>query len=136
MKFNPVYFFLAVVLFFIEAAIAAYMHDAFIRPYFGDLLVVILIYCAVKAFFNTPPIKTAFIVFVFACLVEVSQYFHLVVLLGWGRSSTAATVLGTFFTFNDIIMYALGTLVIIGAETYSKKRRTQNLKQTDGTLPR
>ena len=132
MRFKLLYFFLAVALFIIEAAIAAYMHDAFIRPYFGDLLVVILIYCAVKAFFNTPPVKTALAVFVFACLVELSQYFHFVELLGWDRSETAATVLGTFFSFTDILMYALGTLVIIAAEMYLK-RNTKNLKQTHGS---
>ena len=132
MKFNLIYFLLAAALFIIEAAIAAYMHDAFIRPYFGDLLVVILIYCAIKAFFNTQPLKTALAVFVFACLVELSQYFHLVVLLGWGRSETAATVLGTFFSFTDILMYAMGTLVIIGLEMYLKHKR-QDSQQTHGS---
>ena len=97
------------------------MDDAFIRPYFGDLLVVILIYCAIKAFINSPPIKTAIAVFIFACFIEVSQYLHLVQLLGWGNSATATTVMGTFFSFVDIIMYALGTFVIIGTEIYFKK---------------
>lgn len=120
MKFNSGYFLLAITLFIIEAAIAAYMDDAFVRPYFGDLLVVILIYCTIKSFIDSAPIKTAVTVFIFACLIEVSQYYHLVQLLGWGRSSTATTVMGTFFSFVDILMYALGTLVIIGAETYFK----------------
>lgn len=130
MVFNRVYFFFAFALFIIEAAIAAYMHDAFVRPYFGDLLVVILVYCAIKAFVNSPPIKTAIGVFVFACFIEVSQYFHLVELLGWDSSATATTVMGTFFSFVDILMYALGTLVIIGAEIYFKKSG-QTLKQTN-----
>jgi DNA integrity scanning protein DisA with diadenylate cyclase activity len=104
------------------------MDDAFVRPYFGDLLVVILIYCAIKTFINSPPVKTAFAVFIFACFIEVSQYFHLVQLLGWGRSSAATTVLGTFFSFVDIVMYALGTLVIIGTEAHFKKS-AQNLKK-------
>jgi len=120
MKFNRTYFLLAVALFMIEVAIAAYMDDAVVRPYFGDLLVVILIYCAIKTFIDSAPVKTAIAVFIFACLIEVSQYYHLVQLLGWGRSSTATTVMGTFFSFVDILMYALGTLVIIGAETYLK----------------
>jgi hypothetical protein len=127
MKFNPTYFLLAVALFTIEAAIAAYMDDTFVRPYFGDLLVVILIYCTIKSFIDSAPIKTAVAVFIFACLIEVSQYYHLVQLLGWGRSSTATTVMGTFFSFVDILMYALGTLVIIGAEKYFDK----NLINTD-----
>jgi len=130
MVFNRTYFFLAIALFLIEAAIAVYMHDDFVRPFFGDLLVVILIYCAIKTFIDSPPVKTAIAVFLFACLIEVSQYFHLVELLGWGNSKTAATVLGTWFSFTDILMYALGTLVIIGAEIYLKNT---NPTKTDGT---
>ena len=131
MKFKLIYFLLAVALFFIEAAIAIYMDDAFIRPYFGDLLVVILIYCALKSFIDSTPVKTAIAVFFFACLIEVSQYYQLVQILGWGRSSTATTVLGTSFSFTDIIMYALGTLVIIGTEMYFKKSN-QSLKEPNG----
>lgn len=132
MKFNLTYFLFAVTLFIIEAAIAAYMDDAFVRPYFGDLLVVILIYCAIKAFIDSSPIKTAIAVFIFACIIEISQYYHLVEILGWGSSSTATTVMGTFFSFVDILMYALGTFVIIGAEIYFKKSG-QNLKHTNGS---
>jgi len=120
MTFNRTYLSLSVALFITETLIALYVHDAFIRPYFGDLLVVILIYCAIKAFINTPPIKTAIAVFIFACLIEVSQYFRLVQVLGLDNSNTATTVLGTYFSFVDIIMYALGVLVIIGAEVYVK----------------
>jgi DNA integrity scanning protein DisA with diadenylate cyclase activity len=118
------------VLFLIEAAIAVYIDDAFVRPYFGDLLVVILVYCAIKTFFNSPPVKTAIAVFFFACLIEISQYFHLVELLGLGNSKTATTVLGTWFSFTDIVMYALGILVVIGAEIYLKNT---NPTKTDGT---
>ena len=121
MKFKLTYFLLAVALFIIETTIAIYIDDAFVRPYFGDLLVVILIYCAIKAFIDSAPVKTAVAVFIFACLIEVSQYYHLVQLLGLGRSPISTTVMGTFFSFVDIIMYALGTLVIIGAEIYFKK---------------
>lgn len=131
MKFKPSYFLLAVSLFIIEAAIAIYIDDAFVRPYFGDLLVVILIYCAIKAFIDSALIKTALAVFIFACLIEVSQYYQLVQLLDLGGSPTATTVMGTFFSFVDILMYALGTLVIISAETYFNKSR-QNLKETNG----
>ena len=108
------------------------MDDAFVRPYFGDLLVVILIYCAIKAFIDSSPIKTAIAVFIFACIIEISQYYHLVQILGWGSSSTATTVMGTFFSFVDILMYGLGTLVIIGAEIYFTKS-SQNLKHTNGS---
>ncbi len=44
-KFHRKYFFSTLLLFATEIFIAAYLHDAVIRPYGGDFLVVILIYC-------------------------------------------------------------------------------------------
>nr|WP_294795619.1 DUF2809 domain-containing protein [uncultured Mucilaginibacter sp.] len=131
MRFNRIYFILATTLFFIEVIIALYVHDAFIRPYFGDVLVVILLYCAVRSVANTPVITTAITVFFIACLIELSQYFHLVQLLGWGSSKTAATVLGTSFSFTDVLMYALGILTVIGVETYFKNLNTYTIKTNE-----
>jgi uncharacterized membrane protein YfcA len=59
-KFNKTYFALAMLIFGIEILIAKFAHDQIIRPYIGDLLVVILIYCFVKSFLDTPVFKTAF----------------------------------------------------------------------------
>ena len=84
------------------------MHDAFIRPYGGDFLVVMLIYCFEKSFFNTPPFITACWVLVFAYVVEISQYFHLVTLLGWDHSKAARIIMGTSFSFTDLLTYTLG----------------------------
>ncbi len=92
------------------------MNDAFVRPYGGDFLVVILIYCFVKTWVNIPAIKTALGVLVFAYLVEVSQYYHLVNLLGWNGSATARMLMGTSFSFIDLLTYTLGVLFIIAAE--------------------
>ena len=48
--FNKTYFLLALLLLLAEVLIALYLHDALIRPYGGDFLVVILLYCFVKSF--------------------------------------------------------------------------------------
>jgi hypothetical protein len=111
--FNKYYFLLAVLLFFVEVFIGRYMHDAIIRPYGGDFLVVILLYCLVNGFFNTPVYKTAAYVLLFAYLVEISQYFHLVTLLGWQHSKTARMIMGTSFSFIDLLTYTLGILLAI-----------------------
>jgi hypothetical protein len=115
-KFNTNYFVLACWLFFIELLIGRYLNDAFIRPYGGDFLVVILIYCFVKIWFDIPVIKTAIGVLVFSYLVEVSQYFHLVNLLGRESSGTARMLMGTSFSFIDLLTYSLGVVFIIIAE--------------------
>ena len=40
-----------IILFLIEAAIALWVHDRFVRPYIGDVLVVVLVYVFVRIFF-------------------------------------------------------------------------------------
>jgi len=92
------------------------MHDMIIRPYGGDFLVVILIYCFVRSFINTAAVPTAIAVLLFAYAVEISQYFHLVNVLGLERSSLAKALLGTSFSFIDLLMYTLGTITILVVE--------------------
>ena len=115
-KFNFWYFILMLLLFVIEFIIGADFHDTIIRPYGGDFLVVILIYCFVKSVINTPVIKTALGVLLFSYLVEVSQYFHLVTLLGMQHSKLANIMLGTSFSFTDLLAYTLGIGLIIVVE--------------------
>ena len=76
-RFQRNYFFLALLLLLIEIFIAIFIHDQFIRPYVGDFLVVILMYCFIKSFLNTPVIATAIGVLLFAYAVETVQYFNL-----------------------------------------------------------
>ena len=73
-------------------------------------LVVMLVYCAVQAFWDVEPKRLALGVFVFACMIEVAQWFQLADVLhltGWAR-----VVLGTSFSFHDIVMYAAGCLAV------------------------
>jgi DNA integrity scanning protein DisA with diadenylate cyclase activity len=118
MIFNKFYFLLTVLLFITEVFIGQYLDDAIIRPYGGDFLVVILIYCFVKSFVNTPVIATAISVLIFAYLIEVSQYFHLVNLLGLEHMRAARIVLGTSFSFVDMLTYTLGILVVLIIENF------------------
>jgi len=103
-------------LFAIEFIIGADFHDTIIRPYGGDFLVVILIYCFVKSFITTPVVSTALGVLLFSYLVEISQYFHLVSLLGMQHSKLAKIMLGTSFSFTDLLAYTLGIGLVIVIE--------------------
>lgn len=114
--FNKSYFLLAMLLLLIEVLIGFYMHDAVIRPYGGDFLVVILLYCLVKNFVNTPVVLTACSVLIFAYSIEISQYFHLVRLLGLQHSKVANLLLGNFFSLTDLLAYTLGILLVIVVE--------------------
>jgi hypothetical protein len=114
--FNKTYFTLTLLLLTTEVLIALYMHDTIIRPYGGDFLVVILIYCFVNSFTNTPVLATAIAVLLFAYAVEISQYFHLVNVLGLERSSLAKALMGTSFSLMDLLVYTLGTIMILATE--------------------
>ena len=123
LKFNRFYFVLALLLFGIEVLIAKFAHDQIIRPYFGDLLVVVLLYCFIKSFVDTPYLKTALSVLIFAFALETLQYFHIVNLLGLEHSSLARTVIGTSFEWIDLIAYALGIALVIFTENTLANRR-------------
>jgi DNA integrity scanning protein DisA with diadenylate cyclase activity len=114
--FKPFYLIAAVILFFVEVVIALYVHDQIIRPYAGDLLVVILIYCFVKSFVNTPVIPTAIGVLMFSYIIEVLQYFNIVALLGLQHSAMARVVIGTSFEWIDLVAYTLGIAIVVLAE--------------------
>lgn len=116
LKFHIGYFIAALLLFIIEILIALYMHDTLIRPYGGDFLVVILIYCFVKSFFNLSVLVTALGVLMFAYTVEISQYFHFVRVLGLQNSRLAKILLGTSFSFMDMLVYTLCIILVIVVE--------------------
>jgi DNA integrity scanning protein DisA with diadenylate cyclase activity len=116
MKFNINYFIAAMLLLLIEILIGSFMHDALIRPYGGDFLVVILLYCLVKSISDTPLIKTAISVLLFSYLVEIAQYFHLAAILGLQHSRIALLLLGSSFSFTDILCYTFGIALVIAIE--------------------
>jgi hypothetical protein len=115
-KFNRPYFLFALLLLVIEIFIGLCMHDTIMRPYGGDFLVVILLYCLVKSFINLPVLLAASWVLLFAYIVEVSQYFHLVTLLGLQHSKIMKILLGTSFSFIDLGTYTMGVLVVVVLE--------------------
>jgi len=117
-RFQKNYFLLTLLLFLIEVLIAAYVHDAIIRPYVGDFLVVILLYCFVKSFWNGPTLVVAISVLLFSYTIEILQYFHWVNLLGLQHSRIATIVLGSSFEWIDLIAYTAGIATVLLIEKF------------------
>ena len=101
-----------------EVLIALFVHDNFIRPYVGDMLVTILLCCSCRIVFPKGIHALPIYVFVFAALVEIGQYFHVVALLGLENNKLLSAILGTTFSFIDLICYAVGCLLFHLAEIW------------------
>jgi hypothetical protein len=113
LKFNKIYFALTVLLLLTEIVIALFVHDRFVRPYVGDFLVVILIYCFVKSFLNLSVWFTAVSVLCFSFCVEITQYFNLIGKIGLQDSGIAKAVLGNSFAWEDLVAYVAGIAFVV-----------------------
>jgi len=122
LTFNKNYFGLAILIFTIEVLIALFVRDNFVRPYLGDVLVVILIYCFVKSFLRMPVFTLAILVLVFSFTIEFLQYLNIVEKLGLQKSAIARTVIGTSFVWIDLVAYMAGIAIILVIEKYLLKK--------------
>ena len=124
--FNKTYFIIMVILFLIEVAIALFIKDQFIRPYLGDVLVVILIYCFVKSLVKISVHKAALGVLLFVFGIEILQYFKLVEKMKLQHNTVAKTVIGTSFSWEDMLAYIAGILIVIIVENrFNKPKQLQ-----------
>lgn len=120
--FNKNYLGLASLIFGIEVLIAIYVNDNFVRPYLGDVLVVILIYCFLKSFLKLPVLVAALLVLAFSFTIEFLQFLNIVEKLGLEKSKMARTVMGTSFAWIDLLAYIVGIAIVLIAERYWLKK--------------
>lgn len=105
----------------IEVLIALFVHDSFVRPYVGDILVVAVVYFFLRIFVpeKYPWLPAA--VFVFAAMVEFSQYFSLADKLGI-TDPMIRTILGSVYDTADIVCYGVGCLLLAAYEWVCRNR--------------
>jgi hypothetical protein len=120
--FNGKYLLLTIILFFTEVFIALFITDALVRPFLGDALVVVLIYCFLRIFLNVNYLKAALGVFIFACAIEILQYFDYVKLLGLEQNRILSVAMGRTFEWLDFAAYLAGFLIIVAVEKIVKRR--------------
>ena len=116
LTFNLRYFIWAVLLFLTEVCIALFVDDQIVRPYIGDVLVVILIYCFVRSFVVVPVWTLAICTLLFAYFIELLQYFKIVKVLGLEQFTLARVVIGTSFSWIDMLCYTIGVAIIVWVE--------------------
>jgi Protein of unknown function (DUF2809) len=114
--FNKYYFYCTILLLAVEIFIAKYIEDDIVRPYIGDMLVVVLIYCFVKSFIATKIIPIAIAVLFFSYFIEALQYVKIVNILGLQEYKLARIIIGTSFSWVDILMYTIGIIIVLVVE--------------------
>ncbi|OPZ87977.1 MAG: hypothetical protein BWY74_03269 [Firmicutes bacterium ADurb.Bin419] len=122
MKINLKYLTAFLLLFVTEVLIALFVKDKIIRPFIGDVLVIILMYTFIRGIIKKTIKGLPVYLFIFAGLVEVSQYFHLVDRLNLRNNRLMATIMGTSFDIRDILCYLAGTIMLIIWERLEKSK--------------
>ena len=125
-SFSLKYLFLTIFLFLIELGIALFVKDTIIRPFVGDVLVVVLIYCFLRIFLQGAAWKIALGVLIFACLIEIGQYFDYVKLLGLENNRILSVAMGRTFEWTDFLAYFTGFLLIILLEFLLRKNNPKS----------
>jgi len=95
-----------------EIFIALYVHDEFIRPYVGDILVVGVIYCAIRMVSSKKFKLLPLWIFLFAAFVEFLQYIGIVNILGLNGNAFCRVAMGSVFDWKDIICYGVGCILL------------------------
>lgn len=110
------YLFAAGILFVALALIALYVRDTIIRPYVGDLLVVIFLYFLVRGATGANRYWATGAVFILAAIVEFVQTLQLLSWLGLSHVPIVRNVLGSTPDPLDLALYAAGLLIALLAD--------------------
>lgn len=124
MKKRMLYTVVFLILLVVEVLIALFVHDRFVRPYLGDVIVVAVVYCFVRIWIPERVRLMPLLVFLFAVCVEVLQYFRIVEVLGVENNAFLRTLIGTSFSWEDIVCYAVGCAVLAVWEWFLYKSFT------------
>ena len=99
------------VCFIALVVIALYVRDSFIRPTFGDVLVVVWLYYFLASMFSMPVNWLVSLVVLIAFAVELGQLLQVAAWLGIESSSPLAVILGATFDWKDLLAYCIGGLL-------------------------
>lgn len=122
--FSFKYLFLTLIFLAVEIFIALFVNDDFVRPFVGDVLVVILIYCFLRIFLDFRYWKIAFGVLILAFTIEILQYFDYVKMLGLENNRILSAALGRTFAVEDFAAYFAGFLLIISTNFFYERCQT------------
>ena len=106
------------ILLITEISIVLFVNDKIVRPYVGDILVTLLICCFIRIFIPNKLKTLPVFVFAFSVLVEFAQYINVVKLLGLLDIAFFRIIIGTSFSWIDIICYGAGCILFFVFEFF------------------
>lgn len=115
------YFSIFLLLLAVEILIALFVHDRFVRPYIGDVLVVAVICAFIRVFIPDKIRALPLLTSAFAAGVELLQLFDFVERIGLSHSRFFSILLGRTFDIKDIFCYVIGGMVFFVAERLRRK---------------
>lgn len=124
MKKRIIYGIITVALIAVEVLIALYVHDKFVRPYLGDVIVVVVIYTFVRTIIPDRCRLLPLFVFIFAAVVELLQIINLPKVFGFENNRLLSTLVGSVFDVKDILCYAVGCALLGALEIFLYLRKT------------
>ena len=116
LSFRPGYALAAAGLFAVEVLIALYARDRLVRPYLGDVLAVILVYCGLRAVLRIEVFPAILVALAIAFAVEFGQLIGILDMLGLRSNAVARVVLGSGFEVKDLLAYLAGAVVVLTVE--------------------
>lgn len=123
LKIRLPYMVATVVLLGVEVLIGAFVHDDFVRPFVGDVLVTVLL-CTMGRIVLPKWRWLPLGVLVFTIVVELSQLLELDRILGV-EGTAIGTAIGSTFDIADLICYTVGCAVFFTCELGIKKIKTK-----------
>lgn len=121
-KIKLTYFLVFIVLLATEILIALFVHDGFVRPYIGDVLVVGVICAFLRIFISERIRLLPILTSAFAAGVELLQLFDFVDIIGLSGSRFFSILLGRTFDIKDIFCYIIGGLIFFAAESLARRK--------------
>jgi Protein of unknown function (DUF2809). len=127
LRFNKKSFLLFLFIFCVETCIALFLTDSIIRPYGGDVLVILLMYYFFNSFIHTNIFRLLIPVVSFAYLIEFGQYIRMHELLHLPDYKIIRIILGSHFSWGDMAAYTLGGMLCYMIEKAHFLRLSRNV---------
>jgi Protein of unknown function (DUF2809) len=106
----------------IELSIAAWAHDAWLRPYGGDVLACVLVYVLIRASTGLGRRHALVLAYATAVAVELAQWAALLERSGLAHHTWLRVAAGTVFDLGDLAAYTLGAALAALGESVALHR--------------